>query len=63
MKFLLHRRFFLSLKDYGSAIHFLVLSHCNDEAFQLAQQHEQMEVYADIIGQFSVDSLLNEAVS
>ncbi|CAF94207.1 unnamed protein product, partial [Tetraodon nigroviridis] len=43
-------RFFLSLKDYGSAIHFLVLSHCNDEAFQLAQQHGQMEVYADIIG-------------
>lgn len=48
----LYCRFFLSLKDYGSAIHFLVLSHCNDEAFQLAQQHGQMEVYADIIGQF-----------
>lgn len=44
-------RFFLRLNDYGSAIHFLVLSHCNDEAFQLAQQHGQMEVYADIIGQ------------
>ena len=29
---------------------FLVMSHCNDEAFQLAQQHRQMEVYADIIG-------------
>ncbi|KAM8842536.1 WD repeat-containing protein 19 [Synchiropus picturatus] len=43
-------RFFLSLNDYGSAIHFLVLSQCNDEAFQLAQQHGQMEVYADIIG-------------
>ncbi|XP_061736502.1 WD repeat-containing protein 19 [Nerophis ophidion] len=43
-------RFFLSLSDYGSAIHFLVLSQCNDEAFQLAQQHRQMEVYADIIG-------------
>ncbi|XP_004564353.3 WD repeat-containing protein 19 isoform X1 [Maylandia zebra] len=43
-------RFFLRLNDYGSAIHFLVLSHCNDEAFQLAQQHGQMEVYADIIG-------------
>uniref|UniRef100_A0A3Q3D1P9 WD repeat domain 19 n=1 Tax=Hippocampus comes TaxID=109280 RepID=A0A3Q3D1P9_HIPCM len=43
-------RFFLSLNDYGSAIHFLVLSQCNDEAFQLAQQHRQMEVYADIIG-------------
>uniref|UniRef100_A0A3P8TSU1 WD repeat domain 19 n=1 Tax=Amphiprion percula TaxID=161767 RepID=A0A3P8TSU1_AMPPE len=43
-------RFFLQLNDYGSAIHFLVLSQCNDEAFQLAQQHGQMEVYADIIG-------------
>lgn len=46
------RRFFLRLNDYGSAIHFLVLSQCNDEAFQLAQQHGQMEVYADIIGQY-----------
>lgn len=44
-------RFFLGLSDYGSAIQFLVLSHCSDEAFQLAQQHGQMEVYADIIGQ------------
>uniref|UniRef100_A0A3Q3ED44 WD repeat-containing protein 19 n=1 Tax=Labrus bergylta TaxID=56723 RepID=A0A3Q3ED44_9LABR len=43
-------RFFLRLNDYGSAINFLVLSQCNDEAFQLAQQHGQMEVYADIIG-------------
>ncbi|XP_043918872.1 WD repeat-containing protein 19 [Protopterus annectens] len=43
-------RFFLRLGDYGSAIQFLVLSKCNDEAFQLAQQHNQMEVYADIIG-------------
>ncbi|XP_045076362.1 WD repeat-containing protein 19-like, partial [Coregonus clupeaformis] len=42
-------RFFLRLSDYGSAIQFLVLSHCNDEAFQLAQQHGQMDVYADII--------------
>ncbi|XP_043548785.1 WD repeat-containing protein 19 isoform X2 [Chiloscyllium plagiosum] len=43
-------RFFLQLGDYGSAIQFLVMSKCNDEAFQLAQQHNQMEVYADIIG-------------
>eukprot|EP00062_Callorhinchus_milii_P005042 gi/632944082/ref/XP_007887304.1/ PREDICTED: WD repeat-containing protein 19 isoform X2 [Callorhinchus milii] len=43
-------RFFLRLGDYGSAIQFLVMSKCNDEAFQLAQQHNQMEVYADIIG-------------
>ncbi|XP_069781014.1 WD repeat-containing protein 19 isoform X4 [Narcine bancroftii] len=43
-------RFFLHLGDYGSAIQFLVMSKCNDEAFRLAQQHNQMEVYADIIG-------------
>uniref|UniRef100_A0A3P9KAP6 WD repeat-containing protein 19 n=1 Tax=Oryzias latipes TaxID=8090 RepID=A0A3P9KAP6_ORYLA len=43
-------RFFLRLNDYGSAIHFLVLSQCNEEAFHLAQQHGQMEVYAAIIG-------------
>ncbi|XP_029445186.1 WD repeat-containing protein 19 isoform X1 [Rhinatrema bivittatum] len=43
-------RFFLRLGDYGSAIQFLVMSKCNDEAFQLAQQHNQMEIYADIIG-------------
>ncbi|CAL1537974.1 unnamed protein product [Lymnaea stagnalis] len=43
-------KFFQRLNDYGSAIQFLVMSHCNDEAFQLAQQHRQMEVYADIIG-------------
>ncbi|KAM8939516.1 WD repeat-containing protein 19 [Pelodytes ibericus] len=43
-------RFFLRLNDYGSAIQFLVMSKCNDEAFQLAQQHNQMEIYADVIG-------------
>lgn len=43
-------RFFQKLNDFGSAIQFLVMSKCNDEAFQLAQQHNQMEIYADIIG-------------
>ncbi|XP_016278762.1 WD repeat-containing protein 19-like isoform X1 [Monodelphis domestica] len=43
-------RFFLQLGDYGSAIQFLVMSKCNNEAFTLAQQHNQMELYADIIG-------------
>ncbi|XP_060221254.1 WD repeat-containing protein 19 isoform X2 [Meriones unguiculatus] len=43
-------RFFLQLGDYGSAIQFLVLSKCNNEAFTLAQQHNKMEIYADIIG-------------
>ncbi|MEQ2163017.1 hypothetical protein GOODEAATRI_025949 [Goodea atripinnis] len=53
-------RFFLRLNDYVSAIHFLVLSHCNDEAFQLAQQHGQMEVYADIIGGTSQRRLFDQ---
>nr|XP_039264721.1 WD repeat-containing protein 19-like [Styela clava] len=43
-------RFFIRLGDYASAIQFLVLSKCNDEAFQMAQQHGQMEIYAEIIG-------------
>jgi len=43
-------KFFISLNDYATAIQFLVMSKCNDEAFQLAQQHGQMEIYADIIG-------------
>lgn len=43
-------KFFQKLNDYSSAIQFLVMSKCNDEAFQLAQAHNQMETYADIIG-------------
>ncbi|NXM77221.1 WDR19 protein, partial [Serilophus lunatus] len=50
-------RFFLQLGDYGSAIQFLVMSKCNNEAFTLAQQHNKMEIYADII---SSESASNE---
>ncbi|XP_030305507.1 WD repeat-containing protein 19 [Calypte anna] len=50
-------RFFLELGDYGSAIQFLVMSKCNNEAFTLAQQHNKMEIYADII---SSESTTNE---
>ncbi|KAK7874235.1 hypothetical protein R5R35_006274 [Gryllus longicercus] len=42
-------KFFQKLGDYRSAIRFLVLSHCHDEAFQLARQHGQMELYGDIL--------------
>ena len=45
-------RFFQKLNDYASAIQFLVMSQCNVEAFQLAQSHDQMEIYAEIIGEF-----------
>jgi len=48
-----HGRFFEKLKDYSSAIQFLVVSKCNDEAFQMAQRHGHMEKYAEIIGNSS----------
>ena len=54
----LYGRFFQKLNDYASAIQFLVMSHCNDEAFQLAQTHGQMEIYADIIGRSCCHTLL-----
>ena len=40
----------MKLNDYASAIQFLVMSRCNDEAFQLAQLYGQMDTYAEIIG-------------
>ena len=43
-------RFFLKLGDFSSAIQFLVISKCVDEAFQLAQQHAKMDLFADIVG-------------
>ena len=49
-RYIIFFRFFQKLNDYSSAIQFLVLSRCNDEAFQLAQTHGQMEIYAEIIG-------------
>ncbi|XP_065839406.1 WD repeat-containing protein 19-like isoform X2 [Oscarella lobularis] len=42
--------FFQKLGDYGAAIQFLVISKCAEEAFALAQTHNQMEQYAEIIG-------------
>nr|CAD7198121.1 unnamed protein product [Timema douglasi] len=49
------RMFFQRLNDYSSAIKFLVLSRCHDEAFQLARQHGQMELYGEILAS-SLDS-------
>jgi len=43
-------KFFQKIGDFASAIQFLVLSHRNDDAFLLAQEHNQMEQYAEIIG-------------
>lgn len=44
-------KFFQKLGDFASAIQFLVMSQCSEEAFRLAQEHDQMERYADIIGE------------
>ena len=44
-------KFFQKMGDFASAIQFLVLSRCNDDAFLLAQEHSQMEQYAEIIGE------------
>ncbi|XP_066931056.1 WD repeat-containing protein 19-like isoform X2 [Clytia hemisphaerica] len=43
-------KFFQDLGDFASAIQFLVMSKCADEAFKIAQQYDQMEQYAEIIG-------------
>lgn len=42
-------RFFQKLNDYNSAIRFLVISKCNDEAFELARKHAKMELYGEIL--------------
>lgn len=36
--------------DYASAVQFLVMSKCNDEAFHLARMHGLMELYGDSLG-------------
>ena len=47
---LLCSRFFQKLNDFSSAIQFLVMSQCNEEAFRLAQKYGKMDMYAEIIG-------------
>lgn len=51
-------RFFMKLNDHSSAIQFLVMSKCTDEAFQLAQTHGRMDTYADIIGRYFISVVL-----
>lgn len=42
-------KYFQKTNDYNSAIKFLILSNCHDEAFQLANQHGKMELYGEIL--------------
>ena len=39
----------MKLGDFSSAIRFLIMSKCVDEAFQLAKQHGRMDLFAEII--------------
>ncbi|XP_076760750.1 intraflagellar transport protein Oseg6 [Xylocopa sonorina] len=42
-------KYFQRMNDYNSAIKFLILSNCHEEAFQLANQHGKMELYGEIL--------------
>ena len=42
--------FFQKFGDYASAVQFLVMSKCIDEAFNLARLHGLMELYAESLG-------------
>ena len=52
-------KFFQKIGDFSSAIQFLVLSRCNDDAFLLAQEQNQMEQYAEIIGEHAISEDYN----
>lgn len=51
-------RFFESINDYSSAMQFLVLSKCYNEAFAMAQQNGLMELYAQVIGEMKETELI-----
>lgn len=40
----------MKLNDHSTAIQFLVLSQCHQEAYKLAEQHDKMEIYAEVLG-------------
>jgi WD repeat-containing protein 19 len=48
-------KFFQKINDMSSAIEFLVLSRCTEEAFQLASSTGQMDAYANILLSVSGD--------
>lgn len=43
-------RFFQKMGDYSSALQFLVMSNCNNEAFAIAETYNHMEQYAEVVG-------------
>lgn len=49
------------MNDYTSAIRFLVLSRCHDEAFELARKHAKLELYGEILlNSLSSDEIRSE---
>ncbi len=46
-------QYFTKVGDFASAIQFLVLSKCHNAAYELAQKHRKMEVYANVVGKYS----------
>lgn len=51
-------RFFQRLNDFPSAIRFLVLSRCHDEAFELARRHGKLQLYGEVlVNSMSADDL------
>ncbi|XP_057660350.1 WD repeat-containing protein 19 [Diorhabda carinulata] len=51
-------KFFLGLNDTASAIKFLIISKCVDEAFDLAKKHDKMALYGKILlDTFSEDDI------
>ncbi|KAJ3394005.1 WD repeat-containing protein 19 [Entophlyctis sp. JEL0112] len=55
-------KFFQSMKDYRSVVEFLLMAGMTDEAFELAQHHEVMEYFAELVqNEASEDMLINIA--
>ncbi|CAG2108726.1 unnamed protein product [Medioppia subpectinata] len=53
-------KFFQKLNDMSSAIEFLVMSKCHDEAYRLAQSTNQMDIYANILLDYTDNSELSQ---
>ncbi|XP_054159699.1 WD repeat-containing protein 19-like [Oppia nitens] len=53
-------KFFQRINDMSSAIEFLIMSKCHEEAYQLAQSTQQMDIYANILLNYTDDPELTQ---
>uniref|UniRef100_A0A1B6EAI7 WD repeat-containing protein 19 n=1 Tax=Clastoptera arizonana TaxID=38151 RepID=A0A1B6EAI7_9HEMI len=53
-------KFFQNIGDYPSAIRFLVISNCLNDAFRLSREHSQLEMYGDILAEECEEGEANE---